>query len=409
MDRGSLSCDNRLMTRLEMTMEASQAAALCLEPMASQTAASVNGRPLRFLALIAEAAAQLLAADDPSGMVDDLFRLIQAELRLDVFFNYRLAEAGVLELEAHGGLTPAEAEAGARLELGQAVCGQVARDRKPCHAMAVQSSDDPTMAFVRQVGLNAYACTPLVQGGQLLGTLGFGRRWAERFDEDELNFLHTICHYVTLAKHRLRTEQELRHALAVQEGLLQELNHRVRNSLQLVIGVLAMEESDVPPECRAAIAGTRQRILVIASVHQRLYGKSRLHGIEIGGLLRELASSAGHGLVPVECEIDGTCVLPVERAVALALIFDDLLRTRLAAQPEGDLSPVLCALEQTPGNRLRLRLEGSPPTGAAGPSAAAGRVLRALIHQLRAKLTGHPTQDARCLLEFTVSERLDTA
>ncbi|MFC7554788.1 histidine kinase dimerization/phosphoacceptor domain -containing protein [Pseudoroseomonas wenyumeiae] len=127
----------------------------------------------------------------------------------------------------------------------------------------------------------------------------------------------------------------------MQEGLLQELNHRVRNSLQLVIGVLAMEESDAQPECRMAIAGARQRILVIASVHQRLYGRSRLQGIEIGGLLRDLAASAsaGSGPVPVECEIDGTCVLPVERAVALALIFDDLLRTRLAAQPEADLSP----------------------------------------------------------------------
>ncbi|MBC9175872.1 histidine kinase dimerization/phosphoacceptor domain -containing protein [Pseudoroseomonas ludipueritiae] len=393
-----------------MTMEAPPAAAASLDPVASQAAVVAQGRPLRFLALIAEAAAQLLAADDPSGMVDDLFRLIQTELRLDVFVNYRLTEAGLLKLEAHGGLTPAEVEAVATLELGQAICGRVAQNLKPCHAVAVQSSNDPTATFVRQVGLNAYACAPLVQGDQLLGTLSFGRRWAERFEEDELNFLHTICHYVALAKHRLRTEQELRHALAVQEGLLQELNHRVRNSLQLVIGVLAMEESDVPPECRAAIAGTRQRILVIASVHQRLYGKSRLNGIEIGGLLRDLASSAGNGPVPVECEIEGTCVLPVERAVALALIFDDLLRARLAAQPEGDLSPVRCALEQVPSNRLRLWLEGSAPAGTAGPPAqAAGRVLRALIHQLRARLTGHPARDARCLLELSVGERLDTA
>ena len=392
-------------------MEAPPAAAASPEPEGTRVTAPTQGRPLRFLALIAEAAAQLLAAEDSSGMVDDLFRLIQTELRLDVFFNYRVTDDGRLELEAHGGLTPAEAAAGATLDIGQTICGQVARNQKPCHAVAVQSSEDPVVAFVRQVGLDAYACTPLVQGNELLGTLGFGRRWAERFDEDELNFLHTVCQYVALAKHRLRTEQELRQALAVQEGLLQELNHRVRNSLQLVIGVLAMEESDARPECRMAIAGARQRILVIASVHQRLYGRSRLQGIEIGGLLRDLAASAGSGAVPVECEIDGTCVLPVERAVALALIFDDLLRTRLAAQPEADLSPVICALEQLPDNRLRLRLEGSAPASMAAqpPARAAGRVLRALIHQLRARLTGHPAQDQRCILELSVGERLDAA
>jgi two-component sensor histidine kinase/putative methionine-R-sulfoxide reductase with GAF domain len=366
---------------------------------------------MRFLSLIAEVAARLLAADDATGMVDDLFRLIQTELRLDVFFNYRFSADGRLELEAHGGLTEAEAEAGAALELGQAVCGCVARDRQPVHAVSVQRSDDPSVEFVRQVGLDAYACTPLVHGNELLGTLGFGRRWSEKFDEDELNFLHTICHYVALAKHRLRTEQELRQAVALQEGLLQELNHRVRNSLQLVIGVLAMEENDGPPECRAAICGARQRILVIASVHQRLYGKSRLHGIEIGGLLSDLAASAAAtGPAPVLCEVDAAYMIPVERAVALALIFDDLLRARLAAQAATDASPVTCILEGMGGNRLRLRLEGSAPAPAAIPvvGRTSSRVLKALVHQLRATLTGHPAKDACCTLELSLSDRTDT-
>lgn len=392
-----------------MMLEEAPVARSCPKRTATPLRMAAPDRAPRFLSLIAEAAAQLLAAEDASGMVDDLFRLIQTELRLDVFFSYRATAEGRLELEAHGGLTAAEAAAGATLELGQAVCGLVARDRKPCHAVAVQSSDDPTVAFIRQVGLDAYACTPLVQGNELLGTLGFGRRWAERFDDDELHFLHTVCHYVTLAKHRLKTEQKLRQALAVQEGLLQELNHRVRNSLQLVIGVLAMEEGDALPGCRAAIAGTRQKILVIASVHQRLYGKSKLHGIEISGLLRDLAASAAIGPVPVECVAEGDWVLPVERAVALALIFDDLLRTRLAAQVEGDLSPVTCVLEEVAGNRLSLRLEGGAPASAdAAPAKAAGRVMKALTHQLRATLTGHPARDAHCLLELPLGERLGT-
>jgi two-component sensor histidine kinase/putative methionine-R-sulfoxide reductase with GAF domain len=399
------------MNRLDMMLEEAPVARSYLERPAAPLRMAAPDRAPRFRSLIADVAAQLLAANDPSGMVDDLFRLIQAELRLDVFFNHRCTADDRLELEAHGGLTEAEAAAGAVLDLGQAVCGMVARDRKPCHAMAVQSSDDPTLALARQVGLDTYACTPLVLGHELLGTLGFGRRWADRFDDDELHFLHTVCHYVALAKHRLKTEQKLRQALAVQEGLLQELNHRVRNSLQLVIGVLAMEEGDAQPECRAAIAATRQKILVIASVHQRLYGKSKLHGIEISGLLRDLAASAAIGPVPVECKVEGGWVLPVERAVALALIFDDLLRGRLAAQATGDLSPVTCVLEQMSDNRLRLRLDGGAPVSAdaaAAPGRATGRVMKALIHQLRATLTGHPARDALCLLEFPLGERTGT-
>lgn len=165
--------------------------------------------PQRRLALVAEAAEGLLAAEDPARMVDELFGLIQSELRLDVFFNYRL-EAGRLVLEAHGGLTPEQAAAGAELDLGQAVCGCAARDRQRFHVTGVQQSEDPLVAFVRDVGLDAYACTPLLHGDRLIGTLGFGRKWADRFTDDELSFLHTLCHFVALAKYRLMVEQELR-------------------------------------------------------------------------------------------------------------------------------------------------------------------------------------------------------
>ncbi|GHH26568.1 hypothetical protein GCM10008023_41320 [Sphingomonas glacialis] len=61
--------------------------------------------PHRRLALAAEAAERLLAVEDSARMVDELRALIQSELRLDVFFNYRPL-GGRLVLEARDGLTP---------------------------------------------------------------------------------------------------------------------------------------------------------------------------------------------------------------------------------------------------------------------------------------------------------------
>lgn len=129
----------------------------------------------RYLALAAEAADRLLAATDPARMVDELFALIRAELRLDVFFNYR-HDDGLLRLEAYAGLTAQQAQDGAELRLGEAVCGCAALERRRIHAEAVQRSDSPQLAFVRSIGLDCYACTPLLDGERLLGTLGFGRR-----------------------------------------------------------------------------------------------------------------------------------------------------------------------------------------------------------------------------------------
>lgn len=174
--------------------------------------APASGYGPRYVELLDAAAARLLSPQDPARLVQDLFELIAGELRLDVFFNYRLGEDGALHLLASGGISGEAAEAGARLELGVAVCGCVARDRTPAHVTAVHQSDDPLHAFIKGVGLQVYACTPMVAGERLLGTLGFGRRWTSRFEPDELQFLRAITHHLAVA------HEHLRHVAAMRRG-----------------------------------------------------------------------------------------------------------------------------------------------------------------------------------------------
>ncbi|MEZ0497402.1 histidine kinase dimerization/phosphoacceptor domain -containing protein [Sphingomonas sp. IW22] len=285
--------------------------------------------PQRRLALVAEAAERLLAADDPARMVDELFALIQTELRLDVFFNYRLEENRLL-LEAHGGLTPEEAVAGAELELGQAVCGCAARDRQRFHVTGVQKSDDPLVAFVRQVGLDAYACTPLLHGDTLIGTLGFGRRWADRFTDDELRFLHTLCHFVELAKYRFMVEQKLRTGFEQRNRLLSELNHRVRNALQLAVSVVRLEAASARGEAFLnALNRAVERIEVIASAHRPIYASEDFSIVNIFDLLGAVGEAATDQKLTVTGARDVN--LPIEQGVALALLVHTALAESSAA------------------------------------------------------------------------------
>ncbi|SFR80505.1 Histidine kinase [Sphingomonas jatrophae] len=279
--------------------------------------------PRLHLKIMAEAAERLLAADDSARMVDELFALIRSELRLDVFFNYRL-EQDRLVLEAHAGLTEEQAAAGAELALGQAVCGCAARERRRYHVTGVQASDDPLVAFVKQVGLDAYACTPLVYGGELIGTLGFGRRWADRFSDDEISLLHTLCHYVALAKHRLQLEQDLRAGIEQRERLLNELNHRVRNALQLAVSMVRLEAaSEADRACAAALARVGDRIEVIAAAHRPIYAADDLRTVEVAELLRAVST----GLKTSTVRVIGAprTTLPIEQGVAFALLIHTIL------------------------------------------------------------------------------------
>src|SRR5262249_58452239 len=94
----------------------------------------------------------------------------------------------------------------------QALRGPVAPPRRPVVATHVQQSDDPGAQLIRSFGVRAYACNPLLAGDRLLGTLSFASRTRDEFEADELEFLRTVCRYVTAAYERLRLIRQLRDA-----------------------------------------------------------------------------------------------------------------------------------------------------------------------------------------------------
>jgi len=329
--------------------------------------------PQRYLALLADVAERLLAADGPASMVDELFELIHRELRLDVFFNYRI-DGERLFLEAHGGMSDAEASNGAVLQMGQAVCGCVARDRKAVHAIGVQSSEDPLHAFVKDLGLDAYACTPLVHGNRLLGTLGFGRRWADRFTPDELSFLHTVCHYVALAKYRLLVEQALRDGVETRERLLAELNHRVRHALQVAVGLVSAECAGADDAAQAPLQRAVERLQVLALAHRPLYAEDTPSAIDIGKLIVGIAEGTG-GDVTIGTLANAPPVA-IETAAAMALLIHTLVSVR--AQP-------ITLHADIDAGALRLRFEGLRSLPDDAPPADR-RLATALLHQLRGRV-----------------------
>lgn len=328
--------------------------------------------PRRYLTILAQAADQLLAATDSAAMVEQLFALIQSELRLDAFFNYRF-DGDRLFLEASSGLTEEQHAICASLELGQAVCGCVARDREREHVMAIQTSADPRTAIVREIGLDAYACTPLLYGDELLGTLSFGRRWSESFTAEELQLLYTLCHYVALAKYRLRAEAALREGIATRDRLLAELNHRVRNSLQVAVAAVRSEIAEVEDgSSRATIERAADRVQLIAAAHRGLYRDGKSENVSIASLLSEVGELIADEPFRIEC--DDSIALPIERAVSLSLLLHALL-SGYAASPE-----VVTVATTTTGVSISLPHDGSD-------TFAPGRFASALLRQLQAHLS----------------------
>jgi GAF domain-containing protein len=86
----------------------------------------------------------------------------------------------------------------------------VALRRQAVVATHIQQSDEPMVQLVKGYGIRAYVGNPLLVEGRLLGTLSFASRSRDDFDPEELDFLRTISHYVTVAYERLRLVRQLR-------------------------------------------------------------------------------------------------------------------------------------------------------------------------------------------------------
>ena len=95
-----------------------------------------------------------------------------------------------------------------------------------------------------------------------------------------------------------RSEAALRRALAERELLLKEVNHRVKNSLQLVLSMLSLQGHGFKePETRELFTKAISRVTAIAAIHERLYQDADPLTVEmhtyLTGLCAELVRASG--------------------------------------------------------------------------------------------------------------------
>jgi two-component sensor histidine kinase len=126
----------------------------------------------------------------------------------------------------------------------------------------------------------------------------------------------------TVAK---RTE-ELKNLLAQRELLMRELNHRVKNNLQFIIGLLWNKRMRAGNETKKILLSLQSQVQAIATVHEKLSANSDafLDGAEylesIVGALREL-----YPQIEFECIYNGRGVLSMDNIISLGLVISELV------------------------------------------------------------------------------------
>ncbi len=133
--------------------------------------------------------------------------------------------------------------------------------------------------------------------------------------------VHDVTERERHAIARASAECELRRSLAEKETLLNEVHHRVKNNLQVIASLIALQAARVQdPQARVAFAEMRGRVRTIASIHERVYRVRAFDRIDAGEYLHGLVAEVERSLRTPGREI----VVAVD-AEALALALDAMV------------------------------------------------------------------------------------
>jgi len=130
---------------------------------------------------------------------------------------------------------------------------------------------------------------------------------------------------------RLRLEKEQERACEEKEILLREINHRVKNNLQLISAMIRLEsDGSKNAEIEKFVKDTVSRISSISIIHEMLYIKDDLAEIAVAEYLREIWRNLSEMYsIPgclVRVEVDaGDLRLDLNRMVPLGLLTNEML------------------------------------------------------------------------------------
>ncbi|MCE9592616.1 MAG: PAS domain S-box protein [Planctomycetes bacterium] len=219
--------------------------------------------------------------------------------------------------------------------------------------------------------------------------------------------------YVCLAQDlsaRKRMEQELRRSLAEKELLLREVHHRVKNNLQVVSSLLAIQSSsitDTPSLER--FQESQDRIHALVFVHDLLYSSRKVASIDLSPYLQLLASrlKESYSLAPdrVRLSVDvEELTLDIDRAQACGLIVNELVTNAFKhAFPNGRGGCVQlnCRLSPAGDVVLEVRDDGSGSVRAHGGVRSIGlELVETLAAQLGGRLEIDGSDGSAYRIEF---------
>jgi GAF domain-containing protein len=211
------------------------------------------------------------------------------------------------------------------LRADEGIVGEVIRTGRP--AVVVDVREDPRYRFrdlARREGLASMLAVPLVVRGKTIGVMNCYTGKPVGFTPEQVALCTTLANQTALAIENAR--------LSTSAAIVREMHHRIKNNLQTVAMLLAMQAREENPPA-GALQASIGRIQSIAAVHEIL-SQQGFALVDIRKAAERITRLTAQHMVPpgldVSITVEGeSLLLPSRPATSLALVINELVHNAL--------------------------------------------------------------------------------
>jgi two-component sensor histidine kinase len=241
------------------------------------------------------------------------------------------------------------------------------------------------------------AMNVILQGdGSPFGVLEVDSRFEGEFGEHDIAFLQGAANILGMAIEQHQYQRKLQAALDRHQILLREVNHRVKNSLQVVTAMLHLQANAVDdPALSERLTEASARISAVGRAYDRLAYNADYENIDLVAYLRDVLDDLETSVAPCKIHLEAPeeIQFAADRAILVTLIINELvLNAGKYAYPDCPGGAIWVRLVQMEKKAvlISVRDEGVGLPGDFDPAISKRlgmRLVNALAKQLGAELT----------------------
>jgi len=173
------------------------------------------------------------------------------------------------------------------------------------------------------------AMNVILQGdGAPFGVLEVDSKSEGEFSERDIAFLQGAANILGMAIEQQQYQRKLKAALDRHQVLLKEVNHRVKNSLQVVSSMLQLQARSVgDPDLSERLNEASTRINAVGRAYERLAYNADYENIDLVDYLKQIVGDLQRTVAPCKIEFDAPKEIQfaADRAILVGLILNELV------------------------------------------------------------------------------------